>query len=40
MTLLNLKDFFKKYKLKNATMNESQLKRVYNYPISPRDSKI
>ena len=30
----------KKYKLKNDTMNESQLQKIYNYPIYPRDSKI
>ena len=30
----------KKYSLKNDTMNESQLQRVYNYPIYPADSKI
>ena len=30
----------KKYKFKNDTMNESQLQRVYNYPIYPIDSKI
>ena len=36
----NFKDFMKKYNLKNDTMNESQLQRVYNYPIYPRDSKI
>ena len=30
----------KKYKLKNDTMNESQLKKVYNNSIYPRDSKI
>ena len=30
----------KKYKLKNNTMNEFQLQKVYNYPIYPRDSKI
>ena len=29
----------KKYKLKNDTMNESELQRVYNYSIYPRDSK-
>ena len=40
MKILNSKDFMKKYKLKNDTMNESQLQRVYNYPIYPRDSKI
>ena len=30
----------KKYKLKKVTMRESQLQRVYNYPIYPTDSKI
>ena len=30
----------KKNKLKNDTMNESQLQQIYNYPIYPRDSKI
>ena len=30
----------KKYNLKNSTMNESQLQRVYNYPIYPKNSKI
>ena len=40
MKILNFKDFMKKYKLKNDTMNESQLQKVYNYPIYPRDSKI
>ena len=40
MKVLNFKDFLKKYKLKNDTMNESQLQRVYNYSIYPRDSKI
>ena len=39
MTILNFKIFMKKYKLKNDTMNESQLQRFYNYPIYPRDSK-
>ena len=28
-----------KYNLKNDTMNESHLQRIYNYPIYPRDSK-
>ena len=28
----------KRYKLKNDTMNEPQLQRVYNYSIYPRDS--
>ena len=40
MKILNFKDFMKKYNLKNDTMNESQLQRVYNYPIYPRFSKI
>ena len=40
MKILNFKDFMKKCKLKNKTMNESELQRVYNYPIYPRDSKI
>ena len=30
----------KKCKLKNDTMKESELQKVYNYPIYPRDSKI
>ena len=40
MKVLNFKDFMKKYKLKNDTMNESELQRIYNYHIYPRDSKI
>ena len=40
MKVLNFRDFMKKYNLKNDTMNESELRRVYNYPIYPRDSKI
>ena len=40
MTILSFKDFMKKYNLKNDTMNESQLQRVYNFRIYPRDSKI
>ena len=40
MKVLNFKDFMKKHNLKNDTMNESELRRVYNYPIYPRDSKI
>ena len=39
MKILTLKDFMKRYKLKNDTMNESELKRVYNYKIYPRDPK-
>ena len=32
--------FYEKIKLKRNTMNESDLQRVYNYDIYPRDSKI
>ena len=30
----------KKYNLKNDTMKESELQKVYNYPLYPRDSKL
>ena len=40
MKILTLKNFRKKFNLKNDTMNESELQRIYNYPIYPRDSKI
>ena len=30
----------KKIVLKKDTMNESELQRIYNYPINPSDSKI
>ena len=40
MKLLKFKDFMKKYKLKNDTMDESQLQKIFNYPIYPRDSKL
>ena len=40
MNVLNFKDFMKKYFLKNDTMNESQLQKVNNLPIYPRDSKV
>ena len=40
MKVLNFKDFRKKYNFKKDTMNESELQRVYNYPIYPRGSKI
>ena len=40
MKILSFKDFMKKYKLKNDTMNESQLQKIYNYNIYLRDSKI
>ena len=40
MKVLNFKNFMKKYNLKNDTMDESELQKVYNYPIYPRDSRI
>ena len=40
MKILNFKDFMKKYNLKDDTMNKSELQRVYNHPIYPRDLKI
>ena len=40
MIILNLKDFTKKYNLKNDTMNESELQRVSNYEIYPTDGII
>ena len=40
MKVLNFKDFMKKIDLKNDTMNEKELQKVYNYLINPRDSKI
>ena len=40
MKVLKFKNFMKKNILKNDTMNESELQKVYNYPIYPRDSKI
>ena len=40
MKMLNLKDFMKKYKLKDDTMYESQLQKVYNFPIYLRDSEL
>ena len=40
MKVLSFKDFLKKYNIKDDTMNESELQRVYNYKIYPRDSKI
>ena len=39
LKILVFRDFMKKYNLKNVTMNESQLQKVYNLPIYPRDSK-
>ena len=40
MKILNFKDFMKKNRLKINTMNESELHRICNLPIYPRDSKI
>ena len=40
MKVLNFRDFLKKYILKNDTMNEFQLPRVYKYSVYPRFSKI
>ena len=40
MKILNFKDFMKKNNLKNKTMNESELRKIYNYNIYPKDSKI
>ena len=40
MKLLNFKNFMKKFNLKNDTMKESQLQKIYNYPIYPRDSRM
>ena len=40
MKVLNSKDFMKKYNLKNDTMNESELQRIHNSPVYPRDAKI
>ena len=39
MEILNFEDFTKKYNLKNDTMIEAELQRVYNHHIYPRDSK-
>ena len=35
MTKLGFEDFMKKYKLKNDTMNESDLQKINDYPINP-----
>ena len=40
MKVLNFRHFMRKYNLKNDTMNESQLQKIYKYPIYPRDSII
>ena len=40
MKILKFDDFMKKLNLKNDTMNEMELQRVYSYPIYPRGSEI
>ena len=40
MKLSKFREFMKKYILKNDSLNESQLQKIYNLPIYPRDSKI
>ena len=40
MSILNFKVFMKKYKLKNDTMNGTELQKFHNHPKYPRDSKI
>ena len=40
MKVLDFKNFMKKNNLKNDTMIESQLQKIYNYSIYPRDSII
>ena len=38
MNILNNKDFMKEYILKNDSMHESELQRVFHFPIDPIDS--
>ena len=40
MTTLDLNDFMKKHHFKDDTMNENELKRVYNYSIYLNESEI
>ena len=40
MKNLILKTFIKKYNIRKITRKESELQKIYNYPIYPRDSKI
>ena len=40
MTILNFKDFMKKYKLKNDTMNESEIQKNYNHKYTPETLKF
>ena len=37
VTVLSLKDFMKKYKLKNNTLTGTDLQKIFNYPIYPKD---
>ena len=39
MKILNFKDLIKKYDSKDIIMKESELQRIFNYPIQPGDSK-
>ena len=39
MKVLNFKDFMKKYNIKNDTMNESQLQKIFSYPVYARYSQ-
>ena len=40
MKILNFKDFLKKNILEDDTMDESQLQKIYNYPLYPPDSRL
>ena len=40
MKILNFGDFMKKDNLRNATINESELRRVYKYHMYPRDFEL
>ena len=40
MKILNFKGFMIKKNKNNDTMNETDIQRVYKYPMFPRDSKI
>ena len=40
LTILSSKDFMKNYNLKNDTMDESEIQRVYSYSVYPKDSKL
>ena len=40
MKTLIFKDFMRKFILKDDTMNESQLQKIYNLPIYSKDTKL